>query len=81
MTFAGINDYKCSLMRKRRLMRARLCRMVISLYFIRLGSDYKNNYYEYEVPLDLTPHSTILYNTNNSADQEKVWPLNNDLEF
>ena len=44
--------------------------------FIRLGSDYKNNYYEYEVPLDLTPHSTILYNTNNSADQEKVWPLN-----
>ncbi len=61
-------------------MRARLCRMVISL-FIRLGSDYKNNYYEYEVPLDLTPHSTILYNTNNSADQEKVWPLNNTLNF
>ena len=49
--------------------------------FIRLGSDYKNNYYEYEVPLDLTPHSTILYNTNNSADQEKVWPLNNTLNF
>lgn len=49
--------------------------------FIRLGSDYKNNYYEYEVPLDLTPHSTILYNTNNSADQEKVWPLNNILNF
>ncbi len=49
--------------------------------FIRLGYDYKNNYYEYEVPLDLTPHSTILYNTNNSADQEKVWPLNNTLNF
>ena len=49
--------------------------------FIRLGSDYKNNYYEYEVPLDLTPHSTILYKTNNSADQEKVWPLNNTLNF
>ena len=31
--------------------------------FLRLGSDYKNNYYEYEVPLDLTAHSTILYNT------------------
>ena len=31
--------------------------------------------------LDLTPHSTILYNTNNSADQEKVWPLNNTLNF
>lgn len=33
------------------------------------------------MPLDLTPHSTILYNTNNSADQEKVWPLNNTLNF
>ena len=31
--------------------------------------------------MDLTPHSTILYNTNNSADQEKVWPLNNTLNF
>lgn len=49
--------------------------------FVRLGSDYKNNYYEYEVPLDLTPHSSILYNTNNSADQEKVWPKNNMLDF
>ena len=26
-------------------------------------------------------YSTILYNTNNSADQEKVWPLNNTLNF
>lgn len=49
--------------------------------FLRLGSDYKNNYYEYEVPLDLTPHSTILYNTNNSQDQEKVWPQENMLDF
>lgn len=49
--------------------------------FIRLGSDYKNNYYEYEVPMELTPHSSILYNTNNSADQEKVWPLANKLDF
>ena len=49
--------------------------------FLRLGSDYKNNYYEYEVPLDLTPHSSIPYNTNNSADQEKVWPINNMIDF
>lgn len=49
--------------------------------FVRLGSDYKNNYYEYEVPLELTPHSSILYNTNNSADQEKVWPKDNMLDF
>ncbi len=49
--------------------------------FLRLGSDYKSNYYEYEVPLSLTPHSTILYNTNNSEDQEKVWPTENMLDF
>lgn len=49
--------------------------------FIRLGSDYKNNYYEYEVPLELTPHSSILYNTNNSEDQRKVWPLKNEFNF
>ena len=40
--------------------------------FIRLGSDYKNNYYEYEVPLDLTPHSTILYNTNNRSGKSDL---------
>ena len=72
MTFAGINDYKCSLTcRKRRLMRAKTLSNGDFSVFIRLGSDYKNNYYEYEVPLDLTPHSTILYNTNNSADSRK----------
>lgn len=27
--------------------------------FIRLGSDYKNNYYEYEVPLKLTPQRGV----------------------
>ncbi|MDR1880255.1 MAG: cell surface protein SprA [Tannerellaceae bacterium] len=48
--------------------------------FIRLGSDYKNNYYEYEVPLALTPHSNT-YNTNNAGDQEAVWPRNNLLDF
>ena len=65
----------------RRLMRVKTLSNGDFSVFIRLGSDYKNNYYEYEVPLDLTPHSTILYNTNNSADQEKVWPLNNTLNF
>lgn len=40
--------------------------------FIRLGSDYKDNYYEYEVPLYLTPAGT--YNNNSSADRLKVWP-------
>lgn len=48
--------------------------------FLRLGSDYKSNYYEYEVPLNLTAHSSN-YNTNNSSDQEKVWPTENMLDF
>jgi cell surface protein SprA len=48
--------------------------------FIRLGSDYKNNYYEYEVPLRLTPHKDS-YNTYVVADQEAVWPLENMIDF
>lgn len=47
--------------------------------FIRLGSDYRNNYYEYEVPLKLTPHGE--YSKNNSDDQETVWPAENMLNF
>ncbi len=47
--------------------------------FIRLGSDYKNNYYEYEVPLELTPHGE--YNYNNTEHQQIVWPAENMLNF
>lgn len=47
--------------------------------FLRLGSDYKNNYYEYELPLTLTPPGT--YSNNNSADREAVWPTANKLDF
>ena len=47
--------------------------------FIRLGSDYKNNYYEYEVPLKLTPHGE--YNYNNTEHQKIVWPAENMLNF
>lgn len=43
--------------------------------FIRLGSDVKNNYYEYEIPLELTPPGN--YNNYSSADRAKVWPLSN----
>ncbi|MBD5310117.1 MAG: cell surface protein SprA [Bacteroides sp.] len=46
--------------------------------FIRLGSDVKNNYYEYEIPLELTPPGT--YNNYNSADRRSVWPLSNCLD-
>lgn len=41
-------------------------------FFIRLGSDYNNNYYEYELPLSLTPHGR--YNGELESDRYIVWP-------
>ena len=46
--------------------------------FIRLGSDVKNNYYEYEIPLDLTAPGN--YNNFSSADRALVWPIHNFLD-
>ncbi|MDD6209038.1 MAG: cell surface protein SprA [Bacteroidales bacterium] len=43
--------------------------------FLRLGSDFVNNYYEYEVPLTLTPAG--VYNTQILSDQQAVWPEEN----
>ena len=47
--------------------------------FIRLGSDYKSNYYEYEIPLKLTPEG--VYNRYSSEDQRTVWPEDNMLDI
>ncbi|WP_321438315.1 cell surface protein SprA [uncultured Bacteroides sp.] len=47
--------------------------------FIRLGSDYKNNYYEYEIPLKLTPHGQ--YNGSTLSGCKAVWPENNMLDI
>ena len=47
--------------------------------FIRLGSDLRNNYYEYEIPLKLTEPG--LYNNNNERDREAVWPTENMFDF
>lgn len=46
--------------------------------FVRLGSDVKNNYYEYEIPLHLTPHG---HYKDTSSDRQAVWPLSNFLDF
>lgn len=46
--------------------------------FIRLGSDYRNNYYEYSVPLDLTPHGVY---GDSGTDRALVWPENNKIDF
>ena len=48
--------------------------------FIRLGSDYKSNYYEYEIPLKLTPDRSN-YNKYNADDCRAVWPLENMLDM
>lgn len=47
--------------------------------FIRLGSDYKNNYYEYSVPLSLTPFG--VYSTDIAQDRRTVWPDENKLDI
>lgn len=47
--------------------------------FIRLGSDYKNNYYEYQIPLKLTPAG--IYKNNSTADRIAVWPESNMLDI
>ncbi|HYX09304.1 MAG TPA: cell surface protein SprA [Bacteroidales bacterium] len=46
--------------------------------FIRIGSDYKDNYYEYEVPLKVTPPGN--YNNDNSGDRLIVWPDQNQID-
>ncbi len=48
--------------------------------FIRLGSDVKSNYYEYEIPLEpsLRPDNTTNFS---SSDRAKVWPISNFLDI
>ena len=47
--------------------------------FIRLGSDYQNNYYEYEIPLKLTPYGS--YDNDSEEDRLIVWPEANNVEL
>ncbi len=42
--------------------------------FIRVGSDFINNYYEYQIPLKIT-------NTLGTTDAELVWPAGNRLDI
>ena len=42
--------------------------------FIRLGSDYRSNFYEYEIPLKLTMPGRY---EDNDVDRERVWPKEN----
>ncbi|MGN1229368.1 MAG: cell surface protein SprA, partial [Prevotella sp.] len=46
--------------------------------FVRLGSDYKSNYYEYEIPLKLTPES---HYSDSHEGRVAVWPEENMLDI
>jgi cell surface protein SprA len=41
--------------------------------FVRLGSDFDANYYEYEIPLTVTPCFT--------SDADLIWPLENNMDI
>ncbi|MDO4715278.1 MAG: cell surface protein SprA, partial [Bacteroidales bacterium] len=47
--------------------------------FVRLGSDYTNNYYEYEIPLTVTPAGQ--YSDQSLAARQAVWPEANNLDI
>lgn len=47
--------------------------------FVRLGTDYNNNFYEYEVPLQLTPPG--YYDGNSDNDKSIVWPGSNEINI
>ncbi|MHB9056146.1 MAG: T9SS outer membrane translocon Sov/SprA [Paludibacteraceae bacterium] len=47
--------------------------------FVRIGSDMVNNYYEYEIPLRLTPEG--IYSSNKLVDRQTVWYPENMFDF
>ena len=47
--------------------------------FVRIGSDYKSNFYEYEIPLKLTPYGE--YVDGNENDRAIVWPAANSMNI
>lgn len=49
--------------------------------FIRVGSDYNDNYYEYEIPLKLTPPAPVNGYSDSYADRRIVWPEENDFDI
>ncbi len=47
--------------------------------FIRLGSDFNSNYYEYEIPLKMS--ETISPGDDEQAVLDKIWPQENEFNF
>ncbi|MEJ5266498.1 MAG: cell surface protein SprA [Bacteroidales bacterium] len=50
--------------------------------FVRLGTDYRNNYYEYEIPLKITPPGNYKGDEDEFApDRYIVWPEENEVNL
>ncbi|MEL6355976.1 MAG: cell surface protein SprA, partial [Bacteroidota bacterium] len=50
--------------------------------FIRFGSDFTSNYYEYEVPLTISDTTSVLgLNPNSVAYKDEVWRAENEIDF
>jgi cell surface protein SprA len=47
--------------------------------FFRVGTDYNNNFYEYEIPLKLTQKG--VYDPNSVDARYTVWPSDNEINF
>lgn len=47
--------------------------------FVRLGSDYRSNFYEYEIPVKLTPYGR--YNNDIEEQRAIVWPEENKIDI
>lgn len=49
--------------------------------FMRLGSDFQNNYYEYEIPLVMSNADSLTTNPNTSQYKRAVWLAENEFNF
>jgi cell surface protein SprA len=47
--------------------------------FMRIGSDFTDNYYEYEIPLKVTQPGN--YNPNSDGDRRLIWPDSNQMNI
>lgn len=48
--------------------------------FVRLGTDFKDNYYQYEIPLKMTADGSV-YSNDVTADRDSVWPESNTVDI
>ena len=49
--------------------------------YVRLGSDFKNNYYEYEIPLTMSKPERLPANPNSAEYKLEVWRPENEFDF